>query len=312
MTEISIVIPVLNEEENIPLLYQELTEVLDKLGKSYEIIFIDDGSTDNSFKILKGIHEGDSKVRIIKFRRNFGQTPAIRAGFEHATGDVIIMMDADLQNDPKDIPRLLDKLDEGFDVVSGWRKNRRDPLFTKKIPSRLSNHLARRLTGVDIHDFGCTLKAYRSEAIQDLELYGEMHRYIPALLAWKGFRVSEVTIMHHPRKYGETKYGVTRLVKGFLDLMVVTFWRKYSTRPIHLFGGLGILTGFLGFLISFYLTSMKILYNQSLTDRPLLLLGILLIIIGVQFIIFGLLADIMVRVYYRTENKSHNIEKILK
>lgn len=312
MTEISIVLPVLNEEENIPLLYPELTEVLDKLGKSYEIIFIDDGSTDNSFKILKGIHEGDSKVRIIKFRRNFGQTPAIRAGFEHATGDVIIMMDADLQNDPKDIPRLLDKLDEGFDVVSGWRKNRRDPLFTKKIPSRLSNHLARRLTGVDIHDFGCTLKAYRSEAIQDLELYGEMHRYIPALLAWKGFRVSEVTIMHHPRKYGETKYGVTRLVKGFLDLMVVTFWRKYSTRPIHLFGGLGILTGFLGFLISFYLTSMKILYNQSLTDRPLLLLGILLIIIGVQFIIFGLLADIMVRVYYKTENKSHNIEKILK
>lgn len=310
MTEISVVIPVLNEEENIPELYSELKDVLEKLNKPYEIIFIDDGSTDNSFKILKEIHEKDNKVKVIKFRRNFGQTPAISAGFDHATGSIIITMDSDLQNDPKDIPKLLEKINEGYDVVSGWRADRKDPLLKKKIPSKISNWLTRRLTGVDIHDFGCTLKAYRGEVLKDVKLYGEMHRFIPAIVSWKGFKVSEIPVEHHSRKFGKTKYGTWRIMKGFLDLLVVTFWQKYSTRPIHLFGGLGLLLSFSGFLIGLYLSIIKFFYHQGISNRPLLLLGILIIILGVQFIIFGLLADIMVKIYYQ-EERQYNIEGIL-
>jgi len=310
MTEISVVIPVLNEEENIPELYSELRDVLEKLNKPYEIIFIDDGSTDNSFKILKEIHEKDNKVKVIKFRRNFGQTPAISAGFDHATGSIIITMDSDLQNDPKDIPKLLEKINEGYDVVSGWRADRKDPFLTKKIPSKISNWLTRRLTGVDIHDFGCTLKAYRGEVLKDVKLYGEMHRFIPAIVSWKGFKVSEIPVEHHSRKFGKTKYGTWRIMKGFLDLLVVTFWQKYSTRPIHLFGGLGLLLSFSGFLIGLYLSIIKFFYHQGISNRPLLLLGILIIILGVQFIIFGLLADIMIKIYYQ-EERQYNIEGIL-
>ncbi len=309
--DISIVIPVYNEEENIFRLYSELKKTLSKLKKSYELIFIDDGSTDKSFNILNEIHEKDKNVKIIKFRKNFGQTAAISAGFENSEGDIIITMDADLQNDPKDIPRLMNKISEGYDVVSGWRKGRKDPLLMKKIPSKISNFLTRELTGVKIHDSGCTLKAYKKEALKNIELYGEMHRFIPAILSWKGFKVSEIPVTHNARKFGKTKYGAWRIMKGFLDLLVVVFWKKYSTRPIHLFGSLGILMGFFGFIISCYLTLMKILYNQSLTNRPLLLLGILLIILGVQFVIFGLLADIMVRLYYGKEIRPYSIEKIL-
>jgi glycosyltransferase involved in cell wall biosynthesis len=313
---ISIVIPVYNEEESLPILYQKLKAVLEKLKKSdkksYEIIFVDDGSTDKSFEILEKIQKKDKKVKVIKFRGNFGQTAAFSAGFEEAKGEVIVTLDADLQNDPNDISLLLKKIDEGYDVVSGWRKKRKDPLLRKKIPSKISNFLARKLTGVEIHDSGCALKAYKKEALKNIELYGEMHRFIPAIVAWKGYKVSEVTVFHHPRKFGKTKYGLWRIMKGFLDLLVVVFWRKYSTRPIHLFGALGILMGLLGFIISFYLTMMKILYNQSLTNRPLLLLGILLIILGVQFIIFGLLADIMIRVYYSKEEKPYDVERTLR
>lgn len=310
--DLSIVIPVYNEEENLEILYSKLKSVLENLDKSYEIIFIDDGSSDKSFEILSKIHEKDKNVRVIKFRKNFGQTAAISAGFENSKGKVIVAMDADLQNDPEDIPKLLEKISEGYDVVSGWRRNRKDPWLRKKIPSKISNFLTRKLTSVSIHDFGCTLKAYKREALEGIELYGEMHRFIPAIVAWKGFKVSEVEVKHHERKFGKTKYGIWRIMKGFLDLLVIVFWRKYSTRPIHLFGSLGIALSFFGFLVGVYLTLMKIFYNQSLGNRPLLLLSILLIILGAQFIIFGLLTDIVIRIYYRKEEKPYSIERTLK
>ncbi len=310
--DLSLVIPVYNEEQNLVRLYPKLKEVLDKLGKEYEIIFVDDGSTDRSFRILEKFSHENPQVKIIKFRRNFGQTAAISAGFEEAKGEIVITIDSDLQNNPEDIPKLLEKMDEGYDLVSGWRKNRKDPLLRKKIPSKLSNFLTRKLTGVNIHDSGCTLKAYRRESLKGIELYGEMHRFIPAIVAWKGFKVSEVEVEHQFRKFGETKYGIGRIMKGFLDLLVVVFWKKYSTRPIHLFGVMGIVMGFLGSLISLYLAIMRVFYKQAIGNRPLLLLGALLIIIGAQFIIFGLLADIMIKIYYHQGERTYNIEKILK
>ncbi|MEA1924438.1 MAG: glycosyltransferase family 2 protein [Candidatus Altiarchaeota archaeon] len=309
--ELSVVVPVYNEEESIQPLYDELKPVLDKLGKEYEIVFIDDGSTDQSFHELEKLHQRDGRVKVIKFRRNFGQTPAISAGFRNSLGDVIVTLDADLQNDPRDIPRLLDKLGERFDVVSGWRRDRQDPLLTKKIPSRISNNLAKKLTGVDINDFGCTLKAYRRNALEGIELYGETHRYIPALVAWKGFRVGELVVKHHKRMRGETKYNINRLLKGFLDLVNIKFWARYSTRPLHFFGTLGVLMSFLGFLIDAYLVCLKIFENQSIGDRPLLILGVLLIIVGIQFITFGFLSEILTRVYYSNKHV-YEIEETLK
>jgi glycosyltransferase involved in cell wall biosynthesis len=307
---ISIIIPCYDEEGNVVPLYLRLRKVLEGIGDKWEIIFIDDGSTDNTFRILEGLNKKDKRVRIIKFRRNFGQTAAMDAGFKHAKGEIIIPMDADLQNDPRDIPRLIAKINEGYDVVSGWRYKRKDPI-TKKIFSRIADILRRLLTGVKIHDSGCTLKAYKKECFDGLDLYGEMHRSIPALLFWKGFKIGEIKIMHHKRLYGKTKYNLKRVIKGFLDLLVVVFWQRYSARPIHLFGGVGLLTGFVGFIIALYLTIMKLLYNQSIANRPLLLLAVLLIILGVQFLVFGVLADIMVKLYYGKDRRNYNIEKII-
>lgn len=309
--DISVIIPLLNEEENIPELYRNLKKTSDNLGRSYEIIFVDDGSTDGTFNVLNKLQENDPKVRIIKLRKNFGQTAALSAGFDHTKGDIIITMDGDLQNDPEDIPRLLEKMDDGYAVVSGWRTYRKDPL-TRRIPSKFSNWLAKKLTGINIHDFGCTLKAYRKEALKDLELYGEMHRYIPALVSWRGFTVGEVDVKHHPRKYGKTKYGTTRLLKGFLDLLNIKFWMQYHARPIHLMGGLGLLSFFIGAGLGLYLSIMRLFFHVPLADRPLLLLAILLAILGVQFITFGFLAEIVVRVYYNATNREvYNIEKIV-
>ncbi len=306
---ISVVIPVYNEEENIPSLYSKLKDVLERIRAEYEIIFIDDGSTDKSFSLLAGIHSKDGRVKVIKFRKNFGQTAAMSAGFEQSKGDVLITMDSDLQNDPEDIPMLLKKLDEGFDLVSGWRAGRKDPV-TKKIPSMISNTLARYLTGVDIHDSGCTLKAYRRETLQGLELYGELHRYIPALVAWKGFRIGEVKVTHHPREKGKTKYGISRLFKGVLDLMLVTFWQKYSNRPIHIFGGFGLLLTFLGVVFAGYLGLLRIFYDYPLSDKPAFLVAVLMIVVGVQFIGTGILADIMLKTYYgQGTRKAYSIEK---
>jgi len=305
--ELSIVIPVYNEEENVELVFRKNKEVLDRMKMDYEVIFVDDGSRDRTFQNL--LRMKDSHLKIIRFRKNFGQTAAMDAGFKAAKGKVIVSMDGDLQNDPADIPRLLAKMKEGYDAVCGWRKNRKDPIL-KHIISRGANLLRKIIIHDRIHDSGCSLKAYRKECFEDLDLFGEMHRFIPALLEWKGFKVTEIPVAHHPRKYGKTKYNMKRVMKGFLDMIVVKFWMQYSTRPIHLFGGWGVLMTIVGFLLGVYLSIQKLFYGVSLSNRPLLLLAILLMIIGVQFIIFGVLADILVKVYYK-ENKNYSIERIV-
>ncbi len=310
--KLSVILPVFNEEGNLLPLYRKLVKVLKQHRYSYEIIFIDDGSTDNSYNILKKIYLQDKKhVKVIKFRKNYGQTASINSGFKYSNGDILITMDSDLQNDPSDIPKLLNKLKEGYDVVSGWRYNRKDG-FSKKVMSRFSNWLHRKLTGLNIHDSGCTLKAYKREVIKDLELYGEIHRYIPALTYWKGFKIAEVKVRHHPRIYGKTKYNWKRLVKGLLDLINIKFWMQYSSRPLHLFGAFGLLQIFFGGLLFTYLIIMRLFFNEPLSDRPLFLLSILTVIGGFQFLILGFLSDIMIKVYYGGRHEPYNIEKILR
>ena len=308
--DISIIVPAYNEEKNVPLLHEKITSVLRRMKVSFEIIFVDDGSKDQTLAQLMRISAGDPSVVVIKFRKNFGQTAALDAGFKAARGCVLVPMDADLQNDPEDVPRLVAKLNEGFDVVSGWRVNRRDSL-AKHIISRGANLLRKLLLRDRIHDSGCTLKAYRRECFENLTLYGEMHRFIPAILSLRGFKVTELPVRHHPRAYGTTKYSVKRVLKGFLDMLVVTFWMRYATRPIHLFGTLGVLTTMLGLLVGFYLTLLKIFFNEAIGNRPLLLLTILLIVLGAQFITFGLMSDILIKIYYKTE-PTYCIEKIIK
>jgi glycosyltransferase involved in cell wall biosynthesis len=301
--DISVVIPIYNEEENLKELYAKLTNILPAITANYEIIFVDDGSTDNSFTILKKINAEDKKVKTIKFRRNFGQSAAISAGFDHSKGNVIITLDGDLQNDPEDIPLLFKKIEEGYDIVSGWRADRKDPLFTKKLPSKFSNWLASKLTGVKLHDFGCTLKAFRREVVENINLYGEMHRYIPALASWMGISIAEVKVRHHPRQHGKSKYGITRLMRGMLDLITVKFLLSYSTRPLQLFGIPGIISFFVGFVIGAYLAIGRLFFGMGLSDRPLLLLAVLLIFLGVQFITMGLLGEIITRTYYEVQDK---------
>lgn len=308
-TEISIVIPAYNEEKNVLLLYDELKKVLDKINKSYELIFIDDGSKDNTFKQLKDIHNKDDKIKIIRFRKNFGQTAALDAGFRLAKGNVVISLDADLQDNPDEIPRFLNKINEGFDVVCGWRIKRNDS-FSKRSFSRIANIIRFMVLGKGVNDSGCTFRAYKNYAIKDINLFGEMHRYIPYLLIWRGFKVGEIKVIHRSRKFGKSKYGIKRLIKGFLDMLVVKFWMQYSIRPVHLFGAFGLLITFLGSLIGFYLLILKFFYAQSIANRPLLLLSVLLVIIGIQFLIFGLLFDILIKDYYK-DKRYYNIENIL-
>lgn len=306
----TVVVPVYNEEANILPLYQLITPVMEKIG-DYEIIFIDDGSTDGTFQAIKKLHQQDRKVKCIRFRKNFGQTPALFAGLNHAQGDTIITLDGDLQNDPTDIPRLIKKINEGYHVVSGWRYNRHDSLG-KKLFSRMSNWLARRLTGVILHDFGCTLKVYKKDAVKDIQLYGEMHRYIPAVVAWQGYSVTEMKVKHHPRERGETKYGIARLLKGFFDLLNFKFWSNFSTNPLHFFGGSGLLSFSLGFLMALYLVILKFFFSEELANRPLLLLSLLLMILGVQLIMFGFLAEMMTRNYFEGLGKRNfEIEEII-
>ena len=306
----SIVIPVYNEEENIAPLYEKIASVMKNMGE-YEIIFIDDGSTDGTFKKIKKLNEKDGAVRCIRFRRNFGKTAALTAGFERAEGDVIITMDGDMQNDPEDIPSLV-KMLEKYDAVSGWRYSRKDPWLRKKLPSRISNAISRWITGLNLHDFNCALKAYKKEALKDIELYGDMHRYIPAVLAWKGYKVGEIKVRHHERKHGKSKYGARRFLRGFFDLINFKFWADYSTRPLHFFGGIGSALLASGFFIDLYLVLLKIFYGETLSNRPLLLLGILLMILGLQIVFFGFLAEIMIRQYYTFSNKKmYNIKEML-
>ncbi len=301
---LSLVIPVYNEMENLVQLYEEIIESLKSFNKNYEIIFVDDGSEDNSFSLLKQIHEKDSRVKIIRLRKNFGQTAALSAGFDYAKGEVVITLDSDLQNDPQDIPRLIKKLEEGYDIVSGWRHRRKDNLFTRKLPSIIANWLISLITNVKLHDYGCTLKAFRKEVIKNIRLYGEMHRFIPAIASSIGVRITELKVNHRTRKAGRSKYGLSRTIKVILDLITVKFLLSYSTRPLQVFGLIGLLSGLIGTAIGAYLSYQRlVLKTTGLTNRPLLLLAILLIFIGVQFITMGLLGEMVARTYHESVNK---------
>jgi glycosyltransferase involved in cell wall biosynthesis len=309
---ISVVIPAYNERENVEPLYRRLKEVLERVGEDYEVIFVDDGSTDGTFEILKSIAGEDRRVKVIRFRRNYGQTAAMYAGFEHARGDVIITMDADLQNDPEDIPRLLEKIREGYDIVSGWRKDRKDPLLSRRIPSRIANWIISKVTGVRLHDYGCTLKAYRSEIAKRYRLYGDMHRFLPALAKRFGARITEIPVRHHPRLHGRSKYGIDRTLRVILDIFLVKFLNEYITRPLYVFGGVGFLMFTAGFLIELYLTFLKVFRGEDIGGRPLLILGVLLILAGIQLLSTGIIAELIVRTYYESRGEKPYIieEKI--
>jgi len=310
--DISVVIPVFNEEENIKLLHTRLKQSLDNLGKKYEIIFIDDGSTDKTPTLLHQIYKKDKEVKVVIFRRNFGQTAAISAGFDYAKGDVIVTLDADLQNDPEDIPQLISKIEEGFDVVSGWRVKRKDPFLSRRLPSHISNWLTSFFTGVRLHDYGCTLKAYKREVAKDIKLYGEMHRFIPALASWVGASICEVKVRHHPREYGKSKYTFSRINRGFLDLLTVKFLLSFASRPIQIFGKFGLISIFSGFICGIILVVMKFIYGVDMTGNPLLYLSILFLLIGGQFISMGLLGEIISRTYHESQNKSiYYVKEIL-
>ncbi len=300
---LSVIIPLFNEEENIEPLYLRLKEVLEGLEIDYEMVIIDDGSTDTGFAILKRLQEADHLLKVVRLRRNFGQTAAFAAGFDHARGQIIVTMDADLQNDPGDIPLLLEKIEEGYDVVSGWRVKRRDPFLTRRLPSMVANVLISEVTGVRLHDYGCSLKAYRRQVVKNVHLYGELHRFIPAIASWMGISIAEVPVAHYPRRFGKSKYGMSRTIKVLLDLLTVRFLLSYSTRPIHIFGSLGLLTSSVGIILGLYLTGVKFLLHQDIGSRPLLLLAILLVVIGAQMITMGLLGELVVRTYHESLDK---------
>jgi len=308
---LSVVIPLLNEEENIPILYQELRDVLVTLEEDYEIVFIDDGSTDRSLELLRDLQRQDSHIVVVSFRKNFGQTAAMAAGFDYAGGDVIITMDADLQNDPKDIPLLLDQIKAGNDVVTGWRYDRKDAFINRRLPSIIANKIISKTTGVNLHDYGCTLKAFRREVIKCVKLYGEMHRFIPAIASGMGIDFTEVKVNHRPRRFGASKYGISRTIRVILDLMTVKFLLSYSTRPIQVFGLMGVISGSIGFLIALLMTIQRQFFGVPLSDRPLLFLAVLLIFIGIQFISLGLIAELQARTYHESQNKPvYHVKKV--
>ncbi len=296
-------IPVYNEEESIGPLVEETRSALNYLAKDYEIILVDDGSTDGTYPILLRLHESERRIKVVRFRRNFGQTAAIAAGFAYADGEVIVTMDGDGQNDPKDIPALLGKLEEGFDLVSGWRFPRQDPLLGRRLPSQIANSMISWMTQVKLHDYGCTLKAMRREVAKDMKLYGEMHRFIPAMAYERGARIAEMKVHHRPRRWGKSKYGLARTFRVVLDLLTVKFLLSYATRPLHIFGLIGLASGASGFLIGIYLTAEKLFYGSAIGGRPLLLLAVLLIFIGFQFITMGLLGEMLARTYHESQNK---------
>jgi glycosyltransferase involved in cell wall biosynthesis len=301
--DVTLVVPIFNEAESIPLLHAELKKVLDATGRSYEIIAVDDGSQDNSFALLKELHEQDPHLKVIRFRRNFGQTAAFAAGFDCAQGDVVVTIDADLQNDPADIPLLLAEMDKGHDVVSGWRQRRKEAFLARRLPSMVANWLISQVTGVHLHDYGCSLKAYRSEVVKGIQLYGELHRFIPALASWMGVSVAEIPVRDHARRFGQSKYGISRTIKVLLDLITVRFLLSYSTRPIQIFGGAGFLSFLVGIVLGMYLTFVKLVQGQDIGSRPLLLLAVLLVLVGVQLIAMGLLGELVVRTYYEAQGK---------
>ena len=301
--ELSLFRPVLDEEENLRPMHAKISAALDALGKTAEVIFVDDGSTDKSLEILKDIAESDDRVRVISLRRNYGQTAAMSAGIDAAKGDILIPMDADLQNDPADIKRLLDKLDEGYDVVSGWRKNRQDKLISRKIPSQIANRIISWIGGVPLHDYGCSLKAYRRDVIQDVKLYGEMHRFIPIYASWAGARVTEIPVDHHARTMGRSKYGISRTVKVVFDLMTIKFMASYGTKPIYVFGTFGVIAFLLSMIAGVWAVVLK-LYGTSFILTPLPVIAIVMLAISMQFFLMGLLAELLVRTYHESQDKA--------
>jgi glycosyltransferase involved in cell wall biosynthesis len=305
LIQYSIVVPFFNEQENIPPLYMKLTEVMDAIGEPFELVFVDDGSKDNTFKVLSDIYEHDGRVNLVRLRRNFGQTAALKAGFDFARGEVIISMDGDLQHDPDEIPRFLEKIEEGYDLVSGWRHQRKDHWLMRQIPSRIANWMMAKLSGIELHDFWTTFKAYRREIIQEIQLYGELHRFIPALASSTGAKIAEVPIENRERKSGKSNYGIGRTIRVFLDLIIVKFLLDYSTRPLQFFGLLGMAGAGLGSLMACFLAYEKFFHHQAIMTEhgPLMLLSVALFVSGVQFISMGLLGEIIARTYYESQNK---------
>ena len=300
--ELSLFLPVLDEEENLRPMHAKIQAALDALGKTAEVIYVDDGSTDNSLEILKEIAAADDRVRVISLRRNYGQTAAMSAGIDAAKGDILIPMDADLQNDPADIARLLDKLNEGYDVVSGWRKNRQDKLISRKIPSQIANRVISWIGGVPLHDYGCSLKAYRRDVIQDVKLYGEMHRFIPIYASWAGARVTEIPVDHHARTMGKSKYGISRTVKVIFDLITIKFMASYQTKPLYVFGAFGMIAFFISLVAGIWALILKF-EGTSFILTPLPIITVVMLAISVQFFLMGLLAELSVRTYHESQDK---------
>jgi glycosyltransferase involved in cell wall biosynthesis len=312
MIELSVVIPIRDEAESLEDLHRELSATLDAWARTYEIIFIDDGSIDRSFEILSRLQAADPQVRVIRFRRNFGQTAAFAAGFEYARGRFIVTSDGDLQNDPHDIPAMVEELERGADVVCGWRQDRKDAFLSRRLPSMTANALISMVTGVRLHDYGCSLKAFNADIVKGMRLYGEMHRFLPAMASEHTSRITERVVNHRPRKYGRSKYGIGRTIRVVLDLLTVKFLVSYATRPLHVFGMVGGAMAFLGLLISGWLAYWRLFGGMSLANRPLLLLGIVLIFTGVQLVTVGLLAEMLARTYHESQNKpTYSVEQIL-
>lgn len=301
--ELSIIIPVFNEAENLPQLFENLQKVMQKINKSYEVIFVDDGSQDQGGRILKERCRQDARLRVVLLRRNYGQTAALSAGFAAATGRIIIPLDADLQNDPEDIPMLLKKIEEGYDLVSGWRKERKDPFWSRRLPSQIANWIISRVSGVHLHDYGCTLKAYRREYIEQVNLYGEMHRFLPIYASWGGARITEVVVRHHERRAGKSKYGITRTFKVLMDLITVKFLGRYATKPLYLFGAIGSFLLLLSVASAVGVFYQKIFLGVSMIQTPLLLLTVFFILLGVLLIMLGLIAELTVRTYHESQGK---------
>lgn len=302
--ELSLFLPVFNEEDNLREMHSRISSALDSMENSAEVIYIDDGSTDRSLEILREISAEDIRVRVISLRRNYGQTAAMSAGIDAAKGGILIPMDADLQNDPTDISRLLEKLDEGFDVVSGWRKDRQDPFITRRFPSMIANKIISWIGGVPLHDYGCSLKAYRSEILQEVRLYGEMHRFIPIYASWAGAKVTEIPVKHHPRTKGESKYGLSRAIKVVFDLITVKFLATYQTKPLYVFGTFGLLALALSVLVGIWAISLKLTGAADFVETPLPLITIVMLAISVQFFLMGLLAELLVRTYHESQGKA--------
>ena len=310
--DLSIVVPIRNEAPALNELHKELTQTLGSWGRSYEIIIVDDGSTDESFEVLARLQAVDPYLRVIRFRRNFGQTAAFAAGFDHARGRLIVTADGDLQNDPRDIPAMVDTLERGYDIVCGWRKNRKDNLVSRRAPSMIANWLISAATGVRLHDYGCSLKVFRAEVVKSLRLYGEMHRFLPAIASEQGISIAEIIVNHRPRRHGASKYGISRTIRVILDLLTVKFLLSYSTRPLQIFGLIGFMMGLVGTAITAWLAYVRLTGQQAIGNRPALLFGILLIFTGVQLVTLGLLAELQARTYHESQNKpTYVIREIL-